>query len=795
MGRSPLLLLLLALSLPAQSPPAVPTPAEFLGFEPGTDRKLADYGQVCAYFEKLAATTDRVRFTSIGKTTEGRDLGFAVISSAANLARLEEIREDNLALVDPRRLKAGEAERLIAHGKTIVCLNASIHSTEVGPTQATLPLAHLLATTRDPEWLKVLDDVVLLMLPCHNPDGYVKVVDWYRRWVGTPHEGCTYPGLYHPFAGHDNNRDWFMFNLKETRLTVEQVYQRWVPQIVIDQHQMQWDGARMFMPPYEDPIEPNVDPLLIERLNGLGRSVQQGLIAKGLKGIVTSSLFDGWSPSRAYMHYHGGVRFLVEVASCKTATPIEQKGLDRRATSRPDLNPAPWKGERWALADIVRYHDETALAVLRHASVNRAQWLWSFHQTFRNACGSTTGPAAYVIPFDGGREDLSSAWELLRILELGQVECSILARPVMVGGREVREGVVVQRGQPFFTFARALLENWTYPVVRETPDGPMRKPYDVTAHCLPVMFGVEVLPLPAVTLGTRLRKRGGLAELPRVIRCGFRSDPPPPPRIGVYRSFIPNVMDEGWLRLWLDEELRPGTSASHASLSNDDVRALGGPLTETRPHEPRVLILPSLTADQIINGNRGDEFPPECRGGIGDEGSAALDRWVRAGGTLIAIKDATALPIMLFKLPIKNALSSLPEGRRLTIPGAILRVDLDRSHEITGYLAPWAPAMFDGGKAFEPDPTPELDHSLKPAVVGQWAPAEALRLAGHADGLDLIAGKAAVVQCDVGEGQVILFGFSPHFRCQTRGTFPLLESAVWSGLRREVRRAYGSERR
>src|SRR5687767_6515153 len=119
MGRTALLLLVLALRIVAQSPPAPPTPAEFLGFEPGTDRKLAGYDQVCGYFEKLAATTDRVRFSSIGRTTEGRDLGFAVISAAANLARLEEIREDNLALVDPRRLKAGEAEALIGRGKTI----------------------------------------------------------------------------------------------------------------------------------------------------------------------------------------------------------------------------------------------------------------------------------------------------------------------------------------------------------------------------------------------------------------------------------------------------------------------------------------------------------------------------------------------------------------------------------------------------------------------------------------------------------------------------------------------------
>jgi hypothetical protein len=367
---------------------------------------------------------------------------------------------------------------------------------------------------------------------------------------------------------------------------------------------------------------------------------------------------------------------------------------------------------------------------------------------------------------------------------------------VKAGGREVREGVLVQRGQPFFSFARALLDNTAYPVIRDTPDGPMRKPYDVTAHCLPVLFGVDVFPLAEVPPGAAPRRGGGLGELPRVQRCGFfRINPPPPPEIGVYRSFLPNVMDEGWLRLWLDEEERAGTRPSYVSLTNDDMRALGGPRTETRPHEPAVVILPSLTADQIVNGNRGAEFPPEVRGGIGDEGSAALDRFVRGGGTLIAIKDATALPIMLFKLPLRNAVANLPEGRRLTIPGAVLRVDLDGSHELAKYLPPRAPAMFDGGKAFEADPTPDLDQTLRPAIVGRWAPAEELRLAGHAEGLDLIAGKAAVVQCDVGKGQVILFGFSPQFRCQSRGTFRLLEIAIWSGLDRASWARYGLRRR
>ena len=91
---------------------------------------------------------------------------------------------------------------------------------------------------------------MLLLLPSHNPDGTDLVTDWYRRQVGTAFEGTDPPFLYHPYTGHDNNRDWYMFTQAETRLTLSHVYDRWRPQIVHDVHQMGPNGARLFVPPY-----------------------------------------------------------------------------------------------------------------------------------------------------------------------------------------------------------------------------------------------------------------------------------------------------------------------------------------------------------------------------------------------------------------------------------------------------------------------------------------------------------------------------------------------------------------
>ena len=169
--------LVLVLALTATVGAQIPTPEDVLGFAPGTDGRLADYDQILGYLRRLADASDRTSFEVVGETTEGREFVSVIISSPENLARLDRIREDNLRLADPRDLSDADAETILGRGKTIVLLNESIHSTEVGPAQAGMVTAHFLATTQDPSWLQVLKDVVVVLTPCHNPDGYATVVD------------------------------------------------------------------------------------------------------------------------------------------------------------------------------------------------------------------------------------------------------------------------------------------------------------------------------------------------------------------------------------------------------------------------------------------------------------------------------------------------------------------------------------------------------------------------------------------------------------------------------------------
>lgn len=483
----------------------VPSPASVLGFEPGTERRLADWMQITEYFHRLDAASDRVRVSEVGKTTDGLPFLVVTITSAANMARLEELRALNLRLADPRGLSRADADQLVGEGKAIVALQHGIHSTEVGPPQASMLTAHWLASSDTPEVLEILDRCVVLLLPSHNPDGTQRVVEWYRKSLGTPHEGGEVPFLYHRYAGHDNNRDWYAFNLVESRLTVTHVYDRWRPQIVHDLHQMGTKGPRIFVPPYTDPYEPNVDPALVAAINALGTHVAARLVSEGKTGVAVHALFDGYSPTRAYPHTHGGVRFLSEVASARMASPLEVPFADLQPSGAFDPKqaawnfPAPWPGGPWTLRDIVDYELSATRALLEHAARNREFWLRNFTDVLRRA-STRTDLFAFVLPRTA--KDPYALGKLVEILRTGGVEVHRARTPfrAQVADRPVdypAGSYVVRMQQPFSAFAKQVLEPQVYPDLRQYPGGPPLRPYDVTAHTLPLLMGVAAVAVAA----------------------------------------------------------------------------------------------------------------------------------------------------------------------------------------------------------------------------------------------------------------------------------------------------------
>src|SRR5258708_3860163 len=202
----------------------VPAPADVLGFTPGDDRKLASWAKVVEYFQKLAATSDRVKFEEIGKSTMGAPFVYATISSPENLKHLGDYKEIQRQLADPRLMgspansvAAGlKVGNLVARGKTVVAITCGIHSTEVGSYLSSMLIAYRLAASNDPEIREILSNTIILLVPSTNPDGVDIVNNWSQKTLGTPYECTDRPELYHKYTCHDDNHDWYSFTLVDT---------------------------------------------------------------------------------------------------------------------------------------------------------------------------------------------------------------------------------------------------------------------------------------------------------------------------------------------------------------------------------------------------------------------------------------------------------------------------------------------------------------------------------------------------------------------------------------------------
>ncbi|MDZ7374583.1 MAG: M14 family zinc carboxypeptidase, partial [candidate division KSB1 bacterium] len=489
----------------------IPSPDEYLGFPLGGDGRLASLEQILDYFRLLDERSPCLTVRELGRTTGGRPFRLVMISSERNLASLGEIRAARKRLADPRRLSVAEACSLMRKVPVVVSVNGSIHATEVGAAQMAPRLAYDLLTEQLDGARAILDSVLILLIPVHNPDGLALVKGWCDRVAGTRYEGTSPPQLNHPYAGHDNNRDWFAFTQPETQLTVDSVYNVWYPQIVLDMHQMGMQGARVFVPPYVDPVDPCVDPELVAAMNELGHFVQARSVEQGLAGVVTSALFDAYTPARAYPNYHGGIRFLSEVASCRIAWPIELAETDLRGDVdyhplRSSANhPLPWRGGRWSLEDVLRYHEAVAHSVLLHAALNRTRWVERAFHVLRRQCEWRGSPLGYAIPLR--QWDPSSAQDLVAALRRGGIE-------IYRDGEEL----VVPLAQPFGSFAHTLLRSGGYEPPRVGDQ--LRKPYDVTAHNLALLFGVAVRPLDCLPP----KMTGPVAGFPRTPWTERRSD-------------------------------------------------------------------------------------------------------------------------------------------------------------------------------------------------------------------------------------------------------------------------------
>jgi len=502
------LLLAFCLTLPSVAlAQEIPTPEAYFGFQMGADGKLARWEQLVDYYNLLGQLSPRLDVMNMGSSTLGNPFLVLFISAPENLQQLGHLRQLNATLTDPRGISQAEIERAIAEGKAVVVQSMGLHSSEVGSSQMAAELTYDMVTRDDDEMMRILENTVAIMIPCFNPDGEIMITDWYNDWVGTEYEGVNMPWLYHHYIGHDNNRDAFMQNTVESYYGAEIIFREWVPQAYIDHHQMGAYGARLYVPPYAEPIRPDGDPLVWREMSWYGAHIAYKEEEAGKAGIVNAAIYSGWGHFGFHWitPFHNVAGMLTESASARLATPLFVHPDQLQGSSRgmPEYKaqttfPDPWPGGWWRVRDIVEQQKIAALAVLDIAARNRETvlrnaYLKAIRQTRRGAEGK---PAAFVIP--AAQHDPLTMQKMVNKL-LGQgIEVQQSPSEFTHEGRVYGGGsYVVSMAQPKRGVIRWLLGRTYYPdneFTRDRDGNPMR-PYDMSTDNIAEYMGVRVDPV------------------------------------------------------------------------------------------------------------------------------------------------------------------------------------------------------------------------------------------------------------------------------------------------------------
>lgn len=818
------LICLLALTaLPARGEEAVPSPAEHLGHPVGADFHLSSWPVVFDYYNKLANASSRVDLQVLGKTTEGRDFCVAVISSEENLKNLDQIRKWSKIIADPRGNSPEEIQEAVTKGKVTLVISLTMHSNEPASTEMGMQLAYELATSTDHIYEETRKNVVVVLIPSLNPDGTDLVSSWYHKHLGTQYEASSLPRLYQYYTGHDNNRDFFGLTQIEARYMTQLLYHDWNPQIMWDVHQQGGARERFFVPPYRDPLNPNIDPAIVAGMNVIGTRAVMDMTRDGLTGIATGVSYDNWwnGGNRSVPARHNIIGILTEAASCYLATPrFYQEGELSDPLGRKEYSPSnqfisPWRGGWWRLQDIVRYELSFARSLLGTISREPTFWLQNKLEATERAIanGKAGGPRGWLIPTDN--TDIGALSRLADILLLSGVEVRVATSEFTADGRSYPAGtLVLLRDQPYGNFLKDLFE------LQEFPKD--SRPYDVAGWVLPHLLGIRRVQIehdvqvPTVVASTvsdvlkpfrgdprlanapagatsiadsrswtdlvarlsagearHLAAEGELAGLwvSGVPNSGRGSGKVVSltslPRIGIYSPWT-GVSDQGWMR-WVFDSMK----IPYQLVTNEAIRA--GELTDVYD----VLIIPSM-ASRLLNDGRSAIEPP-FQGGLATEGVVAIQQFVREGGTLITCGTASGWAIQELGLPVVDVTSEKGNGD-FSCSGSVLRVVPEDNALMTASPRE-AAIFFSASAAYRPMTSEERaksggDSNVTVTPMLRYASHPVL-LSGHIVKPEVIENKAAWMQANYGNGTVHLFGFSPHYRAWSQGSFHLLMRAVF----------------
>ena len=486
----------------AQTTKPLPSPESVFGFPVGADYKLFTYDQSIDYFKRLAAASNRIRLITVGKTSFGKPWTAAIISSPANLARLDQIRAVNMRLAHPEGLTDSAARRLASQGRAIVDISGGLHASEIAGSQHTPQVAYeLLSRAAEPNMKAILDSVVFFLWPSINPDGQDIVVNWCRARDANPGQRAAPMELYQKYVGHDNNRDSYMLNVIESRV-IQRTWREWEPDIIYVQHQSSPFPTRIWLPPFADPVGLRVPPIMAREVNAIGTRIAEELDANGQPGAVSQlETYDVWYPGYIdYMPmYQNIAAWWTETQGGNCATP-RTTTVDSLPAAYRDLRPtslyvSPWAEGKWGLRDAVDYMVTADIATLNYAAKFKSELLYNRYQAARNTIAQfrKSPPYAYIIPQN--QYDPVAPAELLQRMAFMGVRVKQLGRDAAYNGTTYPSGTwVIPMDQEFAQLVRELFEPQKYPDLGDDT------PYDAAGWTLPYQMNVKIVeaqsPLP-----------------------------------------------------------------------------------------------------------------------------------------------------------------------------------------------------------------------------------------------------------------------------------------------------------
>lgn len=531
-------LMLFSLLLNAQN---IPTPKEHFGFNIGDDYQLATFTQTEAYFKKLDAASDRIRLTEIGKTEEGRSHYMMIVTSPANHQNLARYQEISRTLARAEGLTDEQARALAAEGRAVVWIDGGLHATETVGIHQLIELAWQLASRNDEETKQILDNVIILLTHA-NPDGQELVSNWYMREQDPKKRSLSQlPRLYQKYIGHDNNRDFFMLNMKETQNMGRQLFVEWIPQIMYNHHQTGPAGSVVAGAPYRDPFNYVFDPLVMTGVDALGAAMVNRLNAENKPGYTqrNGSVFSTWYNGglRTTTYFHNMIGLLTEIIGSPTPATVPL------VTSRllPDGNtPNPVTPRTWHFRQSIDYSISLNYAVLGYARRYRDELLFNIYRMGKNsiergssdywalspkkieainaaekndraaneanrnnpAARNTTkyfdtvmknpelrDPRGYIIP--ANQNDFGTATRFVNALIATGIKVHKATSNFNINGKQYPAGsYIVKTAQAFRPHVMDMFEPQDHPNDFRYPGGPPVPPYDAAGWTLAYQMGI-----------------------------------------------------------------------------------------------------------------------------------------------------------------------------------------------------------------------------------------------------------------------------------------------------------------